>query len=208
MERFDKRFPQTAAQLRAKGQARMTQRPLNTFSHWVLLGLFALMLTLSLPKLGLLLGTFTLLTALVKGPLMLIYGAIYTFLVSLFPPLGVVLSLVLLFLSLLELQKNWRFGLVAAYFYLVPLFLAIWQPAGKWAFFGLKETICLALIIGAHYIINWLYKHSVASQSLCWSLISLPYDCLLFFLPMALKERLRIKKLPDGISRFGKRNIR
>ncbi|MBU5584420.1 hypothetical protein KQJ29_33000, partial [Enterococcus sp. S181_ASV_20] len=77
-------------------------------------------------------GGLILVSALIKGPGILVFGALYSLLVSLFPPIGVVLSALFFLLNIRLLTKSWRVNIVTSLFYLYPLGLSILGYFTQW----------------------------------------------------------------------------
>lgn len=184
---FEKQFPQLANWLRLR-QTTINTVPTDSRSHWVLLGLFGLLSVATFPQQLLLLLVLTGLTAMVKGPGMLLYGALYSFLVSLVPLLGLLLSVLFFILSIHQLTKNWRFGLAASFFYLYPFGITAIKQFTAWDNTWSLPALIGAGIIGCHFLLTWLHRHQVAGPVLLWGIITVPYDCLLFLIPTKSKN--------------------
>ncbi|MGC3124412.1 hypothetical protein ACPTJE_17410, partial [Enterococcus faecalis] len=80
--------------------------------HWFTLILFGLMTVATLSQKLILLTLFIAIVALIKGPVMILWGMLYSFLVGLFPPNGILLSGIYFLLKNGTLTKNWRMTLV------------------------------------------------------------------------------------------------
>lgn len=195
MNHFEREFPQAAdwlrKQQRASGNA--TSSDISRL-HWLLLGIFGLLVIASFPQQLLLLFLLMGLAAIIKGPAMLIYGAIYSFLVGLFPPLGIILSALFFLISIKQITRNWRFGLTASFFYLYPLGITAFKHFTTWDSFWVMALLTGVGIIGSHYLLVWLYKHYGNGRSVAWSLLTVPYDCLMFFIPSKKKKSVPFKK--------------
>ena len=184
MFNFQQDFPEAARFLK---QRYPEKEPMKSFWHWATLALFAFLCIATIKQQFLLIGVLILIAALIKGPGILLFGAIYTFLVSLFPPLAIFLSAFCFFLSLWQLGRNWIFYAFAAVYFATPFALK---------FFGLNEvttwsgafSLLLSLVV-CHFSLNHLY-HFWDSRSLFWSLWAAPFDCLLFLLPKRFSKRL------------------
>ncbi|KAF1303606.1 hypothetical protein IV487_04115 [Enterococcus saccharolyticus] len=187
---FQRDFPEFAQFRRNVSE----KNQVNTLTHWLLLAVFGLLTFASFPQQLLVIGIFTVITALIKGPGMILFGIVYSFLVGLFPPLGMLLSAVFFFLSLYQLTRNWRFGLTAAFFYLYPMLLVALR------FFDFGQTTWFSLLasgiglMALHFLIRGVYQEQPSSKGLAWSLVSLPYDCFLFLLPSKRKKATRLSK--------------
>lgn len=186
VDHFQQSFPRVAAYLRNQ-QLSQHESGLSRL-HWLLLGVFSL-LTVSgfstqLFCLFLLIGA----AALIKGPAMLLYGAVYSFLIGLFPPLGIVLSLLFFLLSIRQITRNWRFGLVASFFYLYPFALTAFKFFTDWDSFWVVTLLAGVGIFTSHFLLTQLYHRYGASRSVAWSLLLVPYDCLVFFIPKKAKK--------------------
>lgn len=88
--------------------------------HWFTLILFGLMTVATLSQKLILLTLFIAIVALIKGPVMILWGMLYSFLVGLFPPIGILLSAIFFLLNIGTFTKNWRMTLVGIYFYFYP----------------------------------------------------------------------------------------
>lgn len=190
---FKNDFPEMAEWIRLK-QRQSNKNQANTFSHWFLLALFGGLTIASFSQQLLLIVAFILVAALVKGPAMILYGVIYTFLVGLFPPLGIVLSALFFFIHLYQITRNWRFGLAAGFFYLYPVTLVALR---QFAFFDRGWLMILLTGIGLlvlHFLFQKVYWEQPSSKGLAWSILSLPYDCLSALIPVKRKPKKFRKK--------------
>lgn len=153
---------------------------LTSWSHWTLIALFGLLCWVPFWGKGVIILVLFGMAALVNGPLMLLFGAIYAFLMSLFPPLAFLFSLLLLLNECFFFLRNWRFGLFASYFYLVPFtFTYVVGQQTK-----LSQLICLAIsFVILQGLMRFLYRQNPNSHGLFWSTISVPYDTVLFLIP-------------------------
>ena len=93
-----KRFPIFANWLKLQQKPIAKDQTATFFSHWFLLILFSLVTVATFTQQLLFLLFVFVIAALVKGPGMILWGVVYSFLVTLFPPLGLLLS-TLFFLS-------------------------------------------------------------------------------------------------------------
>lgn len=169
----------------------------NTLSHYLLLVLFVGLCLTSLPQFFGIIAGLVILTALVRGPLLLVWGMVYSALVALFPPLGLLLSLLLILLNLTELVKSWRTTAVALYFYLLPLVGRVVQAfitdEARWQ--------VLLVVAGAtillHLLLRWLHNYQATSRALLRYIAEAPYQLLLVTLPTRFKHwkrRVRAKR--------------
>lgn len=190
---FQQDFPETAQWMRQSKRPN-EKAQVNTLTHWFLLIFFGLLAATSFSQQLFLVIILTAFTALIKGPGMFLFGLIYSFLVGLFPPLSIVLSALFFLISLYQLTRNWRFGMAAAFFYFYPLLLNLLQ---QFTFFEETWFLILAIAVGLflfHLLILHVYQEQPSSKALAWSLISLPYDCLLFLIPSKRGKLKQIKR--------------
>lgn len=155
----------------------------QSWSHWVLIALFGVLCFVPISgKLLFILG-FVLLAAFIKGPLMIVVSAIFAFLISLIPPLAWVLSLFFVINELFFLARNWRFGLIAGFFFTYPFLRLLIERAlpypPLWEKFG---TITIGMLF-FYSLLVWFYRKNPNSHALVWSIVSLPFDCLVRFFP-------------------------
>ncbi|MGX7196914.1 hypothetical protein [Enterococcus olivae] len=189
---FRRDFPEMAEWMRQR-QSPNEKNQTHTLTHWLLLLVFGLLTVASFSQQLFLLLAFTLIAALVKGPGMNLFGLCYSFLVGLFPPLGILLSALFFLLSLYQLTRNWRFGLAGVFFYLYPLSLKLLQFSP----FDQRWVLLLAMFVGLillHLLFLNIYQEQPSSKALAWSLISLPYDCLLLLIPTKRIGKKRFRK--------------
>lgn len=157
-----------------------TQR---SWSHWLLVALFGALCLLPISgKLLFILG-FVLFTALIKGPIMLVVGTLLAGLIGLFPPLAWVLPLFIFLNELFFLVRNWRFGVIAGFFFAYPFLRLLIERAlpypPLWERFG---TLTLG-ILSFYSLLLWFYRKNPNSHALVWSIISWPFDFLVRFFP-------------------------
>ncbi|KAF1298857.1 hypothetical protein BAU15_14340 [Enterococcus sp. JM4C] len=166
----------------------------NTIWHWATLFLFACLVVASpIQQLLILLG-FVAFSAIIKGPLMILWGTLYAFLIGLFPPLALAISLLFLLLQIGDFVKTWRVYLVGGFFYLYPLVTMLLH---QFVFPDAQWFLLVALtsgLTGLHFLLNWLYKESVLSRSMAFFLLGLPYDFLLLLLPRSFKKKHNLGK--------------
>lgn len=127
----------------------------QTCWHWLTLILFGLFTTASFTQQ--LLFVITLIVALIKGPEMILWGIVYTFLISLFPPIGIFLSTLFFLLNLGTLTKNWHFSFVTCFFYSYPIIILLLRTVGDlnndWFLTG---SLLIGLIL-LHLMLKKLY---------------------------------------------------
>lgn len=185
---FQHDFPNFATWLKLQQQVPQTNQT-NTFSHWAILGTFTLFTAATFSQQILFLFVLLIVAALVKGPGMILWGILYSFLVSLFPPLGLLLSAIFFLLTIRQLTKNMTFVLSALYFYSYPILITVlhqfttWND--QWLFYG---SIACALISG-HLILKRNYLFA-SSKGVAWALMTVPYDCIMALVPKKHKARL------------------
>ncbi|WP_430611437.1 hypothetical protein [Enterococcus sp. DIV0876] len=186
--KFQHDFPNFATWLKLQQQVPQTNQ-INTLSHWLIIGSFALITVASFTHQLLFLFVLLMIAALIKGPGMILWGVLYSFLVSLFPPLGLLLSALFFLLTIRQLTKNMTFVLSALYFYTFPFVVTAlhhfttWND--QWLFYG---GIGVALISG-HLILKQNYRFA-SSRGVAWALITVPYDCIMALVPKKHKGRL------------------
>lgn len=184
---FQKDFPNFATWLKLQQQVPQVGQT-NTLSHWLMIGCFALMTAATFTHQLLFLFVLLMVAALVKGPGMILWGMLYSFLVSLFPPLGLLLSGLFFLLTIRQLTKNMTFVLSAMYFYTFPFLVTAlhtfttWND--QWLFYG---GIGVALISG-HMILKQNYAFA-SSRGVAWALMTVPYDCIMALVPKKHKSR-------------------
>lgn len=179
--------------MRQKYQQHTKEQTL-TWSHFLLLTIFGLLIKFSYTGQFLLIVTFIGITAIIRGPLLILYSAVYLFLTSLFPPLGIILSAVLFVISLLELKRNWQLNLVALSFYSLPILSSLLLTFSSVDPFWVKNGGLLLGIIGLHFVLQKFYRQGFTSLSLLWFLIAAPYELLLFITP---KKNNRLRQNPS-----------
>lgn len=162
---------------------RTIQEAQRSWSHWLVVALFGLLCSASFLGKSLIILGFLSLSALINGPVLLLWSACYCFFVNLFPPLALVLSFLLLFSECFLLVKNWRFGVVATFFYTYPF--GLWLVEKFWP---TNSSLLLiggvAVGIGLFYgLLYWFYRRNSNSHGLLWSLITVPFDGILLLIP-------------------------
>jgi hypothetical protein len=193
-QNFQNDFPSFANWLK------MQQKPNKkdqtaTFSHWFLLILFSLLTVATFTQQLLFLLLIFAVVALVKGPGMILWGAIYTFLTSLFAPLGLLLSALFFILTLKQLTKNLTFIFTAAYFYSYPFIITALH---HFTTFDDRWITLLAVgvaLISGHLLFKRNYAFA-SSKAFAWQLLATPYDLLTTWIPgkKSNKNKPKIKK--------------
>lgn len=163
--------------------------------HWLLLVLFGWMTIATFPQQLLLLVGFLLIVTLIKGPGMMVWGIIYSFLVSLFPPIGLVLSLILLLLNMQTLVKNWRVSIVGGFFYGYPISIMLLRHFTHWDnnwFFSISLLFGLLIF---HYLLMNIYTRYGNSRMIFWYILCIPFSIVAALLPTKMKQRIKLKKV-------------
>lgn len=188
MPNFQREFPNTARYLK---QRYPDKEPLSSFWHWATLALFAILCIATIKQQLLLIGLLILIAALIKGPGLLLFGALYSLLVSLFPPIGVVLSALFFILNLRLLTKSWRVNLVTSLFYLYPLGLSLLRYFTQW---NAHWQIGLELLPGLlllHFVLMQVYYFHPSARQVAWTVLATPFELISLVLPKRLKKPFR-----------------
>lgn len=165
------------------------QEAVGSWSHWSLFILFGLLCIVPFWGKGLILLALLGLVALINGPMLFVFGMIYTALFSLFPPLALLFSLILLIRETFFFVRNWRFGLLASYFYGMPVLFTLLLTHSPYPIIVTKLILlCLSLLI-LYALSALVYTRSFNSHGLLWNVISIPYDVLLFLIPKRFSKR-------------------
>ncbi|EOB3456583.1 hypothetical protein ACIJDO_002589 [Enterococcus hirae] len=191
---FNRSYPKLASFLKDHfAISRKSQQ--QSLWHWFTLILFGTFILATFTQQLLLLFSLILLVALIKGPGMILWGAIYAFLISLFPPLGIILSALFFLLNLSTFTKNWRVTLVAGFFYFYPAMImslrTLSQLDNPWF---LYSSLFAGLVL-LHLMLQKLYQRYGIGRTIFWYIVSIPFTLLSFLLPTRLKERF--KKIPS-----------
>lgn len=181
---------------------RTIQETQRSWSHWLVVALFGLLCSASFLGKSLIILGFLSLSALINGPVLLLWSALYFFFVNLFPPLAWVLSFLLLFSECFLLIKNWRFGVVATFFYAYPFGLLLVEK-----FWPTSSTLLpiggIALGIGLFYgLLYWFYRRNPNSHGLLWSLIAVPFEGILLLIPKKRRPQNTWKTFRKQPARF------
>lgn len=184
MPNFQREFPNAARYIK---QRYPDKEPLSSFWHWATLALFAILCIATIKQQLLLIGLLILVAALVKGPGLLLFGALYSLLVSLFPPIGVVLSALFFILNLRLLTKSWRVNLVTSLFYLYPLGLSLLRYFTHWQI-GLELLPGLLLL---HFVLMQVYYFHPSARQVAWTVLATPFELISLVLPKRFKKPFR-----------------
>lgn len=196
MSNFQKEFPNAARYLK---QRYPDKEPLSSFWHWALLALFAVLVIATIKQQLLLIGLLILVAALIKGPGMLLFGAIYSLLVSLFPPIGVVLSALFFLLNIRLLTKSWRVNIVTSLFYLYPLGLSLLRYFTDWVApwqIGLQLLPGLLLL---HFVLMQVYYFHPSARQVSWTVLATPFELISLVLPKRFKKPFRTTAQPTRL---------
>lgn len=187
MTDFEKDYPRLASWLRGKGQRQPDPRH-QGIAHWGIVVALASLAAADFRWQVVMIACLIGITALFKGPGMLFAGVLYAVLVSLLPPLGVLVTAFFFFLSLWQLQKSWRFYLFASAYFAYPLLLSLVEALGwvppEWGRYG----GVLVGMIWVHFALVRLYQRGSDSRSLALALFTAPFDGLLLLLPKRFKK--------------------
>ena len=173
----------------------MQQKPIAkdqtaTFSHWFLLILFSLVTVATFTQQLLFLLFVFVIAALVKGPGMILWGVVYSFLVTLFPPLGLLLSALFFLLTLRQLTRNLTFIFTAVYFYSYPFLITALHHFTTFDDQWIKIAAVIFALISGHLLFKRNYQFA-SSKAVAWRLITTPYDCLTALIPSKKGRRLQ-----------------
>lgn len=198
MPNFQQDFPNAARYLK---QRYPDKEPLSSFWHWATLALFAILCIATIKQQLLLIGILMLVAALIKGPGILLFGLIYSFLVSLFPPIGIVLSALFFLFNIRLLTKSWRLNIVTSLFYLYPLGLSLlryfthWEAAWQ---IGLQLLPGLLLL---HFVLMQVYYFHPSARQVAWTVLATPFELISLVLPKRFKKPFRTTAQPTRIKR-------
>lgn len=196
MPNFQQNFPNTARYLK---QRYPEKEPLKSFWHWTTLALFSLLCIATIKQQLLLLGLLILATALVKGPAILLFGMLYSFLISLFPPAGILLSALFFLLNIRLLTKSWRVNLVTSLFYLYPLGLSLLRYFTHW---DAPWQLALELLPGLlllHFVLLQVYYFHPSARQVSWTIFATPFELLSLVLPKRFKKKRPIQARPKSL---------
>lgn len=185
MPNFQQDFPKTARYLK---QRYPDKEAVSSFWHWATLGLFSLLCIATIKQQLLLIGVLILVAALIKGPGLLLFGAVYSFLVSLFPPIGIVLSALFFLFNIRLLTKSWRVNLVTSLFYLYPLGLSLLRYFTHW---NAAWQIGLELLPGLlllHFVLLQVYYFHPSARQVSWTILATPFELISLVLPKRFKN--------------------
>ncbi|WP_291292831.1 hypothetical protein [Enterococcus sp.] len=186
---FQKDFPSFANWLKLQ-QKPTTNDQTATFSHWFLLILFSLLTVATFTQQLLFLLLVFVIAALVKGPGMILLGVLYSFLVTLFPPLGLLFSALFFLLTLKQLTRNVTFIFTAMYFYSYPFLITAIHHFTAWDDRWIMIAAVVFALISGHLLFKKNYP-TASSKAFAWRLLTAPYDCLTVLLPSKKGRRLQ-----------------
>lgn len=198
MPNFQKEFPSAARYLKQRYPDR---EPLSSIWHWIVLGFFSILCIATIKQQLLLIGILILIAALIKGPGLLVFGAIYSLLVSLFPPIGIVLSALFFLFNIRLLTKSWRVNLVTSLFYLYPLGLSLLRYFTQW---NAHWQIGLELLPGLlllHFVLMQVYYFHPSARQVAWTVLATPFELISLVLPKRFKKPFRTTAQPTRIKR-------
>ena len=198
MPNFQQDFPNAARYLK---QRYPDKEPLSSFWHWATLALFAILCIATIKQQLLLIGILMLVAALIKGPGILLFGLIYSFLVSLFPPIGIVLSALFFLFNIRLLTKSWRVNIVTSLFYLYPLGLSLLRYFTHW---DAAWQIGLQLLPGLlllHFVLIQVYYFHPSARQVAWTVLATPFELISLVLPKRFKKPFRTTAQPTRIKR-------
>lgn len=175
MEKLAQRFANSLA----------TERGPQSKSHWLMVGLFGLLLYVPLwGQLVVLLG-LALVMGIVQGPGLLLWGTLTAFLIAWFPPLALVFTIITMVVALLRLRTDATLFAVSSIYYGLPLIL------GTWRAFHPIATWLILLIVAAGMFLAHFALLRLPSRQFCWYLLERPFVIVTLFLPKRLKARWR-----------------
>ncbi|WP_413537707.1 hypothetical protein [Enterococcus malodoratus] len=198
MPNFQQDFPNAARYLK---QRYPDKEPLSSFWHWATLVLFAILCIATIKQQLLLIGILILVAALIKGPGILLFGAIYSLLVSFFPPIGIVLSALFFLFNIRLLTKSWRVNIVTSLFYLYPLGLSLLRYFTHW---DAAWQIGLELLPGLlllHFVLMQVYYFHPSARQVAWTVLATPFELISLVLPKRFKKLFRTTAQPTRIKR-------
>ncbi|MGX7126173.1 hypothetical protein [Enterococcus viikkiensis] len=199
MPNFQKEYPNFASYLTRRYPDK--RDPLKSVWHWGILILFSLLCIATIKQQLLTIGLLMILAALIKGPGLLLFGALYSFLVSLFPPIGILLSALFFLLNLRLLTKSWRVNLVTSLFYLYPLGLSLLRYFTHWEAFWQIGLQLLPGLLLLHVVLIQVYYFHPSVRQVAWTVLATPFELLSLILPKRLKRPFRSAQQVTRIKR-------
>ncbi|OBS62407.1 hypothetical protein AX758_01460 [Enterococcus mundtii] len=188
--------PKLASYLKDKGTTFFPQKEQKQSKlHWLLLILFGWLTIATLTQQLLLMAGFLLIVTLIKGPGMFLWGIVYTFLVSIFPPIAFLLSVLFLLLNVQTIVKNWRVTMVGIFFYGYPLAMNALRHLTDWDtrwFFAISLLLGLVIL---HSLLIKIYARYGNSRLVAWYILCIPFSIVAALLPTKVKQRLKLKKV-------------
>lgn len=189
MPNFQHDYPNFASYLKRRYPDKSD--PLKSIWHWTSLILFSLLCVATIKQQLLMIGLLLISAALIKGPGLLVFGALYSFLVSLFPPIGIVLSAIFFLFNLRLLTKSWRVNLVTSLFYLYPLDLSLLRYFTHWnAFWQIGLQLLPGLLL-LHFVLIQVYSFHPNARQVTWTVLATPFELFSLILPKRLKRPFR-----------------
>lgn len=209
MTDFEKEYPRLATWLKTKGRNKPDLRQ-QGFAHWGIVIAMAGLAAADFHWQVIIIASLIGITALFRGPGILLAGTLYAAVVSLFPPLGILLTALFFFLSLWQLQKTWRFYLFASAYFAYPFLLSLLEALGwlapRW---GLYAGVLIG-IIWVHWVASRLYQTGCDSRSLALALFTAPFEAMMLLLPKRFKNRIPDYKTAQALalSKRGKQPLK
>lgn len=121
---------------------------------------------------------------------MILWGVVYSFLVTLFPPLGLLLSALFFLLTLRQLTRNLTFIFTAVYFYSYPFLITAIHHFTTFDDQWIMIAAVIFALISGHLLFKRNYQFA-SSKAVAWRLITTPYDCLTALIPSKKGRRLQ-----------------
>ena len=199
MPNFQKNYPNFASYLKRRYPDK--RDPLKSVWHWGILILFSLLCIATIKQQLLTIGLLMILAALIKGPGLLLFGALYSFLVSLFPPIGILLSAIFFLFNLRLLTKSWRVNLVTSLFYLYPLGLSLLRYFTHWKAFWQIGLQLLPGLLLLHFVLIQVYYFHPSVRQVAWTVLATPFELISLILPKRLKRPFRSPQQVTRIKR-------
>ncbi|WP_165005562.1 MULTISPECIES: hypothetical protein [unclassified Enterococcus] len=160
--------------------------------HWLTLILFGLLTVATFSQQLILVTLFIAVVAVIKGPVMIFWGMLYSFLVGLFPPIGILLSAIFFLLNIGTFTKNWRMTLVGIYFYFYPVGVMILRQFVHWDNVWFSAGALLLGLVLLHVMLTKLYQRYGIGRTIFWYVFSIPFALLTALLPSRLKTKLKV----------------
>lgn len=188
MHNFQREYPNAAKALKQKFPEKA---PLSSIWHWVVLAVFSFLSVTTIQNQLWTIGLLTVVTALIKGPGLIVWGIAYSFLVSLFPPLGIVLSAIFFLLNIRLLTRSWRVNMITTLFYLYPLGLSILQHFTGWTEHWQTALLLVPGLLVLHFSLTKVYRYHPNARQVAWTILATPFELLSLLLPKRFKNRFK-----------------